>query len=1345
MNNALLYVGGLLVVILAALFAGPYFVDWNGYRGVFEEEASKVLGRDVRVGGAVNLRLLPTPYVRFEKVRLADTSGQTGEPFIRADSFTMWLSGPPLLRGVLEANQVELNKPVLSLVLDGQGGGNWSNLKIKSGSLPFVPQDVALRSVKLQDGVIALYDAQSQALGRIEAVNGELSADALAGPYKFKGLAKWGGEDREIKFATTPPESNGAFNFKANIRSTKSITNYAIDARLEDFSTKPKLTGELTAKLPMPEVGPIDPKAAQADPATTEVRSHISADALGAKFDDINIALESAAEPQIITGSAEAKFAGTPRLDMVLAAKWLDLDKLVGAGEGGAPLPKIKNLGLGLLQSLAGDGAAGIKIDIEQIKIGGETAGGLKFDAERQSGAVHLKELRAGLPGGSRLELSGEMKDDKGLMNFDGSILIHGANLGRLLAWAAKSGSPIDVKSDGPFSAEGRLISTDKQFGFTDAKAEIAGQLLTGEFRVIDNGRQHTEITVEGARLDTAQLFPEKAREIEQDIRRALGLSEPKNSDEIKTASASAAQGESDVKLRVLAGELKNGARIFHNVDATLVFEGGEFRVPNSKFNTESGLGVTFEARVKNAANEPNGTLAYEFDAQTPAAMKDAAILTGLSEFLPVERFAALGSARVAGLVRLGERGKGFADVSFGGDVKGAQVSGQAQLDGGIANWRTVPSRIAANIKATSLDPILLALGTELPASAAYKARPAGVTIASSGIFASDATALAEIKAEGLDGMFSGHVVWPEKSPLDFDGTVKLKAKDLGEVLGFAGMSALGGTAGTPAEGAFDVKAASGSYELSTRRIALGQSNISGHASFNRKAGQTTVLTADIIADRLKVSSLISALLDRAGTPAHVADADGESQRQAIWSEAPFNLDGFKALQGTVNLKFGVLELDDGLTARDGDMKIALAPNKISVTELNAHAAGGKLQASSDFEKASGGVALTARVKLDGAELASLSSTAKGRASIDFSGSARGASPAALISVLSGKGGLTLDGASHSGPAAVQIAQTSDAVLSGKLPNDAGAISETILATLATSEAVPGTRPVSLVLGDGALKLDPYVIDSKDGRATVTTTVDLASLNLDSVWQIAALVPPQQPPPGAGPEWGAAVTVKGPLPSVPVVYVGRLGDLKHLAVKVETNELQRELTVRQVERNVEELERQRRKEDERVRLEQERRKAIEAERAAAKAQAAAQKAAAAAGQGQPPSAQQQPGELPMPPILPESNGANAATTNDGQQGTPPLQNGQFKTEAGAPDQGPDSGKAGTALPPAAVESSRAVPIEVTPDAAAGQPQIRPPAAARPAAVGAPKPPAGRSQRSPRNASEEMTRALGGAP
>ena len=62
MNSVLLWIGGLLVAVLGLLFAAPYVIDWNAYRGVFEEEASRVLGRDVRVGGKVNLRLLPAPY-----------------------------------------------------------------------------------------------------------------------------------------------------------------------------------------------------------------------------------------------------------------------------------------------------------------------------------------------------------------------------------------------------------------------------------------------------------------------------------------------------------------------------------------------------------------------------------------------------------------------------------------------------------------------------------------------------------------------------------------------------------------------------------------------------------------------------------------------------------------------------------------------------------------------------------------------------------------------------------------------------------------------------------------------------------------------------------------------------------------------------------------------------------------------------------------------------------------------------------------------------------------------------------------------------------------------------------
>ena len=44
MTNGLLYIAGIIAVLLCALFAVPYFVDWGSYRAVFEEEATRIVG-----------------------------------------------------------------------------------------------------------------------------------------------------------------------------------------------------------------------------------------------------------------------------------------------------------------------------------------------------------------------------------------------------------------------------------------------------------------------------------------------------------------------------------------------------------------------------------------------------------------------------------------------------------------------------------------------------------------------------------------------------------------------------------------------------------------------------------------------------------------------------------------------------------------------------------------------------------------------------------------------------------------------------------------------------------------------------------------------------------------------------------------------------------------------------------------------------------------------------------------------------------------------------------------------------------------------------------------------------
>ena len=144
MSNFFVAIAVFLITVIGALFAIPYFIDWNGYRGVFEEEATRLLGREVRVGGAVNLHLLPTPYFRFEKVRIADTSANLQDAFFRADSLTIKLSVPPIFRGAIEANEIELQRPVLRLALDKDDGWNWQSFG-QAARTSRLPADRTLR------------------------------------------------------------------------------------------------------------------------------------------------------------------------------------------------------------------------------------------------------------------------------------------------------------------------------------------------------------------------------------------------------------------------------------------------------------------------------------------------------------------------------------------------------------------------------------------------------------------------------------------------------------------------------------------------------------------------------------------------------------------------------------------------------------------------------------------------------------------------------------------------------------------------------------------------------------------------------------------------------------------------------------------------------------------------------------------------------------------------------------------------------------------------------------------------------------------------------------------------
>lgn len=1258
MNNALLYFGGFLVVVLAALFAVPTFIDWNGYRGVFEEEASKVLGRDVRVSGDVNVRFLPTPYVRFEKVRLADVSGQTGEPFIQADSFTMWLAISPLTRGIVEANKIELDRPVLTLALDGEGSGNWSSIQLRPGSLPFVPRDVTLHSVQVIEGTIAMFNASAQPVFKVDRINGDLSADGLAGPFRFAGLADWGGERRDVRFSTSDVGDNGTFMIKAATRGQTSKNNLVFDGKVEALSTKPKLTGDLTgtfeifphasaaaATIAVPTAVPstvpttdpsISTKPIDASPAAAPVenvaltgppqlglKASVSGDASSVTLSDLALSIENVVEPQIITGSASGRWTGKPRIDVNLSSKWLDLDRLASTSGDTATFTEVKGLAMSLLSGIAGDADANALIDVEQIKVAGESAGGFKIDAQRKDGVIRVAQLQAGLPGGSRLRLSGDMTGDAGQSDFNGQVFLHGSNLSRLKAWAEKSGSDIDIEADGPFSIDSRVRLSADRIDLTEASATIASRSMTGEVHIVNGDRQRADVTIETAEFDSGTIFPAMTRNLEaafNDLLSGRSTASKESGPELKNL---------DLSFRILAGVIKHTSGSYRDVDARVTLRDGAIQIPFAKFKSENGLAIQVEGGVDNARTDPKGRIAFDVTAGDAAALSDAIALFGLAPVISAERVAVFKSSKLAGLVRIGDAALAAVDLKLDGMVGRARVNIAAEFDGGAAAWRTAPSRVSITADGDDLKSIVALAGAKSEQSTDEPGRPSRASISTSGVLSAGATTVIDVASQGLTFNYAGEVEIDQQNTPIASGVAAITAVDVRDVLGVLGQARPRGLTGAPIDGRFDVAYRDSALNVSSRGFGVGGSTISGSAKIAKRANGRPLIEADVSANRVSVAGLIATMVDQpasavASVPAtdDAVAAPDETSLPSIWSEGRFDTSLLSGIDGEIDVAFDQIVLSDGLKTGAGTMAITISQTAVELKSLVAKAAGGGLTGEISVNAAGDAVTLDTKLKLENADAASLGRKFAGQFGFDVSARGKAQTPAAIVSALTGSGTFTSSGARVAGPNLMNMRAIVDQVLDGKSPNDVATVNEAISADVAISTTDIDTQTTAVTIADGLVKFDSVTLERPTGKLSNRTAIDLLTLGYDSSWQASILPPsPAELPASEIPDGWQPTSRTSAMSPVAVRYSGKFDDVAPAPPTVVADAFFKDLVLLQTERQVDDLERLRRLDEQRARLEQERRKAEAAERAQARAN------------------RNQPPDSVAPPVVQEPQGA----------------------------------------------------------------------------------------------------------
>ena len=1282
MNNALLYIGGFLVMVLAALFAVPYFVDWNSYRGVFEEEATRILGRDVRVGGDVNLRLLPAPYVRFEKLKIAEPDDAGGENFFRAESFTMWLSVPPLLKGVLEANKIELHQPALKLVANPEGGGNWQSLAINTGLVPFVPKDVALQSVTLVDGSLSLNSARQGEIGRIEGINGELAADGLEGPYKFSGKLLWGGKPRRVRVSTARRDRNGDIRFKTSVRALDTLNSYVLSGHVSDIMERPRIEGDLTAFVHMNLAIPEDvddksdnaaaetapepdistdnsplgqgtktqqdldteipdrpallPESASTGIAPFELRTKVTGGIDKLNLSEITLSLDQEGAPQLISGEATVNLSERTHLDVSLSSSWLDLDKLAATGDTKAvPADAARRFFEALARQLPDVADTNASLTIDQVTLGGEAMSRVRLVATRAGGPLELKEVRASLPGGAHLSLEGVLAGAQDNRSFDGLISIDGHNLSRFLSWSTSHAAVVPSRADGAFAFEGRLNLSRNSIAFTEATAELAGMPFTGMMKLKMGKRKRIALSIEGYRIDTGNLWPGslEAEQLAELVVPSLRQTTEGNEQQEPDAALWPAIDGMDLELRLRAAELVDGPRALKNVDADVTLEGGKLSIPVLKFATQTGLIVDIKGEVQNMKAAAKGDLHGTVNAPSADAFSELLRLVRLdsSEKGKTAEFEALVPFKAAGTFETGKRTTTSADLKFDGTAANGRIIAKAELDGGWKAWSTAPAEFSlsvSNRKVLALAQNLL--GITNGAEAESDPQPGRLLFHAAGNPAKGLVSVAAIEADGQVLDYKGNIIYPAKGTPRLTGNIDVRNGNAGRLLRLAGIP-IGGVDRTRMEGTIGISASGGRIEFAPHKLKAGNTNVDGKIALIQTDDGLHNIDADLEVDQATVPGLVGFMLEN--EPIDVLESNETESNSAtnekpskdredrsptsldaalfdipgsVWPASNFDRSIFGNLRGKAKVRLASLMLEPGLTMTDATIDTSFEPGRISVDKLSARSLGGRLTSNLAFEKAPAGVELKGEVAIDISSGDSSEKTSSDKigdiASFELDFSGRALAPSTLITSLTGKGNLVVGDVTLTGNTPKAVSQVAEAALQGKGVKQGEELANAFKAAVKDGNLPLGKLKLPATLAAGRLSLDPIKIETRDGIATATSSVDLSGLRIQTAWQIEPKVfkaaPPQQLNAGSTDE--TPPRPKGErvlLPPLTVTYAGKLRDLSNLEPIVATAALENELSARKLERAADEFERLRKLDEQRAKADLERQRALEAERA----------------------------------------------------------------------------------------------------------------------------------------------------
>jgi uncharacterized protein involved in outer membrane biogenesis len=1053
LQTTLLAIAVAVILALVAALVGPFFIDWSTYRSVFEREASRLVGVEVHVGGAIDARLLPSP-----RLQLNDITIGKGSDAWRARRLGVEFALGPLLRGEWRAEDMRLVGPDVRLGVDRAGQVN-----APSVALSVDPDALSVDRLSVEDGKVVVADATSGASLTLEKVwfNGELRS--LLGPLKGEGAVTVGGDLYPFRVTTGRANSDGAVRLRLNVDPVNTPLNIEADGTLSLAQDKPQFQGTWSVAHP---VGVASRSAGATVTQPWRFGGKVKIAPAAALMEQVDFQYGSDAEAIKLSGTAELAFGVRPRFNGVLSARQIDLDKLAGEDEASHAPPAIT---IRRLVGLAGNAfrppfpiQLGIGIDL--VTLGGTDLQNLRGDVSTAAGGWTLDRFEFRAPGFSDVRLSGRLGFEPGGVVFTGPAEIAANDPNALAAWLEGR------KEQGrgvarPLRLRGDVTLGHEKIAVERLNASFSRGAVSGRFIYAFGAGNN------GARIDASLSAP------------ALDI------DAVSAFATAVLAGSKLERPREATLALDIGRASYAGIEAgkttaRLQYDGNGLKIEQLAIENFGGANIAARGQIA-LMPIPRGSLALDFDARDLAGVTAivARYRPQLAERLrllaPV-----LAPAKLQASLKLDDsKDGGHGTVAVTGTAGVTRVSINAD---GIADLSALSlSSIRIQGQADTTDGSALAGLLGLDRLVAVTTEPATLRLTLSGNPFRDLALTTWISSPALTASATGTVQlgsseWPTGSIY-----LNVARADLAPLRRASGSAASGLPVALTARVTLDSK------ELAADEISAVVAGSKLRGKLTATLASPSRIDGALDADTIDVAALIAA----------AAGAPGGGPAWA-WSSAPFGSGILSDITGQISLNAMRANVTSNLVARQFRSRLAFGGGEVALDDISGALAGGDFSGKLSLKSGADGLRAQASVMVDNGDVTAMLPPAArppltGRLKLQAEIEGSGRSPVALVGSLHGAGNISLTGGQFSGLDPRAFGAVTKAVDQG-LPVEGGKIEKLAGNALDSGQLTIKQADGELTINAGQIRLANAKASGEGADLSLSGALDLTNGTLDA-------------------------------------------------------------------------------------------------------------------------------------------------------------------------------------------------------------------------------------------------------